>query len=207
MIMKFVLILFCVLISFEMGFTQEMSMDPLKQPEKNVFLKMMDTMMVRMDEVRDSSPVESNFTKQMIPHHQGALAMASYEIKYGKDFETIQLAKSIYAEQENEIQLMQIWLGRSADTTHQRALPDGYRLSMKKSMDRMMSDMPSDKQLNNIDQAFSLVMIPHHQAAVDMAKIVLNYSSDRQINFFARQLISSQEVEIEQMTAVIKSIK
>jgi uncharacterized protein (DUF305 family) len=140
----------------------------------------------------------------MIPHHQGAIAMANYEIKFGKNFETIQLAKSIRTEQQYEIQLMQLWLKQSSGDQHGSCLLDGFRLSMKKSMNQMMNDMPTDAQLQNVDKAFYRVMVPHHQAAVDMARAVLSYSTDQQTNFFARQIISSQEVEIEQMMASIK---
>jgi uncharacterized protein (DUF305 family) len=202
--MKHAVFFLCFLFSFRMGYTQEMRMGNMRAPNRNVFLKMMDTMMLQMAIVSDSAAVESNFMRQMIPHHQGAVAMADYEIRSGKDFATIQLAKSIRAEQENEIQLMQIWLKQPPGVKHPCALPEGYRISMKKSMDQMMSDMPADARLSDIDQAFSRVMMPHHQAAVDMARAVLRYSTDQQTNLFAQHIISSQEVEIEQMMLAIK---
>ena len=202
--MKYLIFLFFFQVSAEMIFSQKMVMSHMNQPGRNVFLGMMDTMMVQMETVLDSASVESNFMSQMIPHHQGAVAMANYEIKNGKNFETIQLAKSILTEQEEEIHLMQLWLGRPSNIHYKETLPDGYRLSMKKSMEIMMSDMPPDSVLCDIDLAFSRVMIPHHQAAVEMAKAVLRYPIDRQTELFAQHIISSQEVEIEQMTAAIK---
>jgi uncharacterized protein (DUF305 family) len=202
--MKHSFFLLCFLFSFLMGHTQEMRMENMRAPNMNIFLKMMDSMMVQMEMISDSTSVETNFMRQMIPHHEGAVAMADYEIRFGKDFETIQLAKSIRVEQENEIQLMQIWLKQSSGFKHPYALPEGYRISMKKSMEQMMSDMPADAQLGIIDQAFSRVMMPHHQAAVDMVRAVLRYSTDQQTNLFAQHIISSQEVEIEQMMLAIK---
>jgi uncharacterized protein (DUF305 family) len=202
--MKHSFFLLCFLFSFRMGHTQEMRLENMRAPNMNVFLKMMDSMMVQMEMISDSTSVETNFMRQMIPHHEGAVAMADYEIKFGKNFEIIQLAKSIRVEQENEIRLMQIWLNRRCAVKHPYALPGGYRISMKKSMEQMMSDMPADAQLSIIDQAFSRVMMPHHQAAVDMARAVLRYSADQKTNLFAQHIISSQEVEIEQMAVAIK---
>jgi uncharacterized protein (DUF305 family) len=52
------------------------------------------------------------FVRMMIPHHQGAIDMSRAILLYGKDRELQQLAKSIIAEQQNEIQLMHLWLIR-----------------------------------------------------------------------------------------------
>src|SRR5690349_12439293 len=62
----------------------------LSSSNKNIYLAMMDTMMVKMDDVPKVSSPESDFMWQMIPHHEGAIAMAKYEIGHGKDFTMIQ---------------------------------------------------------------------------------------------------------------------
>jgi uncharacterized protein (DUF305 family) len=55
---------------------------------------------------------DRTFVRMMIPHHQGAVDMSKALLLYGKDRELQQLAKSIVAEQQSEIQLMQLWLAR-----------------------------------------------------------------------------------------------
>jgi len=50
---------------------------------KSMLLKMMDSMMTEMDSVSLDASVSGDFLRQMIPHHQGAVEMAEYEIKYG----------------------------------------------------------------------------------------------------------------------------
>jgi len=86
--------------------------------EKNIFLAMMDTMMIKMKEIPTDRSTENVFIGQMIPHHEGAIEMANYEIKKGKDFRMIQLAKSILAEQTDEVQQMKFWLKQPAFPTN-----------------------------------------------------------------------------------------
>ena len=56
------------------------------------------------------------------------------------------------------------------------------------------------------DRAFLSMMIPHHQAALDMAKAALPASKDIQIRTWASSVIRSQQAEIETMTALLKPL-
>ncbi|PTA87368.1 DUF305 domain-containing protein [Kluyvera sp. Nf5] len=63
-----------------------------------------------MAAVKDSDP-DKAFAKGMVAHHEGAIAMAETELKYGKDPEMRKLAQDIIKAQKGEIEQMNKWLG------------------------------------------------------------------------------------------------
>lgn len=173
--------------------------------QKNIFVLMMDTMMTNMDNAPVGVSPAHDFIVQMIPHHEGAVAMALHEIQHGKDFTMRQLAKSILAEQTDEIRLMKLY-SRQFSAREPFNQKD-FKIRMDNTMEDMMNNMPANNRLNDVDTAFARVMIPHHQAAVDMAKVLLGFSANGQINAFAKQIISAQTIEIEQMTLFLNTKK
>jgi uncharacterized protein (DUF305 family) len=172
-----------------------------RSQSKNVFLMTMDTMMRKMDTVKTGISPDYDFMSQMIPHHQGAIEMARYEIENGRNFLTIQLAKSILAEQAVEIQQMQGYKKLFLPVDY--PLKDKFKKEMNETMDLMMRNMPADHELDDVDIAFAMVMISHHQAGIDMAKVVLKFSSDKKTIGLSKQIIASQEVEIGQMCSFL----
>lgn len=63
------------------------------------------------------------------------------------------------------------------------------------AMDKMMADMDV-KPTGDVDADFVAMMIPHHQGAIDMAKIELQYGKDPELKKLAEDIIKAQESEI-----------
>jgi uncharacterized protein (DUF305 family) len=67
------------------------------------------------------------------------------------------------------------------------------------SMHVMHAAMASVQSTGDNDVDFVRLMLPHHQAAIDMAKTQLAYGQDSQMRRLAQEIITDQQSEIELM--------
>ena len=74
-----------------------------------------------------------------------------------------------------------------------------FASEMDAGMDQMMRDMHTPGYSGNADADFLAMMIPHHEGAVEMARLVLIHGRDPLTRKLAEEIIASQVVEIEGM--------
>lgn len=82
-----------------------------------------------------------------------------------------------------------------------------FTLAMEAGMKKMMADMHQLRMTGNPDADFLAMMIPHHQGAVEMARLVLLYGRDPLVRQLAVEIITSQQVEITAMQARLPVLK
>ena len=88
---------------------------------------------------------------------------------------------------------------------HGAAMPtqsmSGAMRGNAEAMERMNGPMMEAMREADPDIAFMKGMIPHHQAAIDMARVVLEFGKDPQTRKLAEDVIREQTREIDEMKA------
>ena len=159
-----------------------------------------------------ASAFDQAFIDMMVPHHQSATEMAKLAQERAEHEELRTLAGEIIAAQAAEITQMRDWREGwfgSPETPPMDAMPLLPGIEME-DMDMDMGDgatmdMTTDieelRDADPFDLAFLDAMIAHHESAIEAGQIALDQSANPEIRSLAEEIISSQQAEIDQMTA------
>ena len=79
------------------------------------------------------------------------------------------------------------------------ATSNPFQVDMDKGMARMMDDMHRPGYSGNPDCDFLAMMIPHHEGAIDMARLLLIHGRDPLVRQLAEDIIASQTIEVAAM--------
>jgi uncharacterized protein (DUF305 family) len=151
--------------------------------------------------IKTTAKPDLDFMHGMMPHHQGAIDMSKVVLQFGKDIEIKTLAEGVIKAQTNEIGLMKEWLSK----TDQSKLPvvPASKDANDKAMATMMKNMMVPYS-GNADVDYVKGMIPHHQGAIDMAKVALKYGQNPTVLKLAHDIVASQEAEVKFMADWLK---
>ena len=166
---------------------------------------------------------DQTFLHQMIMHHVMAVVMAQPVAVGALHGELASLAGDVITTQSAEITSMQswssAWYGASSSMPGMEMMPGMQMPAVQPGMEHMpgmqpgsgmmpgmemMSGMMDMMGLNRLsggrlEIAFMLMMIPHHEVAITMAQEALARSTHEEVRQLAREIITSQSREIDQM--------
>lgn len=158
-----------------------------------------------------TADISQHFIEQMIPHHEDAIAMAEIALVKGEHVEIKQLAANIKKSQGEENEKMRAWYKSwyGADVPETDLF--GMNMSGRGGMmmhGGMMGDATDLSRLETarpFDKEFIEQMIPHHQMAIMMASMVQRGSTKPEIIQLAKDIISAQTKEINDMRSWYES--
>ena len=151
---------------------------------------------------RDDSDVERGFLAAMVPHHQSGIDMADIALDHAAAAEIKRLARAIRDTQGDEIERMELIHRRLFDAPLK---PDedahaALGLTMEEAGmghdEAMMRELASARPF---DRAFVDEMVPHHEGAIAMAKVLLERTDDAELKQLGQAIIDAQQREIAAM--------
>jgi uncharacterized protein (DUF305 family) len=83
-----------------------------------------------------------------------------------------------------------------------RAAEAPYLAENNAAMAKMMLGMAA-KPTGDVDRDFVAMMVPHHQAAIDMAIALLRYGHNEKLRHLAQEIIVTQQQEIATMRLAV----
>lgn len=168
----------------------------LQPHDQNRMMDTMHAMMSRMEAIPKTNDPEIDFAKMMIMHHQGAINMANVELQAGTNDSLKRTAQKIIAAQQAEIQQFNSIL---AAIIVDNSDP-GFTMEQMENMKK--GGKVADQQIitGDIDNDFATLMIVHHQGAIDNASAYLHHGNNAQLKAMANSIISSQVMEIQEMS-------
>ncbi len=154
---------------------------------------------------------DQHFIVRMIPHHDGAIAMADLALTRARRPEVKALARSIKDSQTQENAQMRAWYrkwyGQEAPTWSLGAgwgwqggmgghmgMGGGMGLGMQGG-----TNLAALRQAADFDRAFIEQMIPHHQMGVMMASMAQINSQHPELRSLQESMVRVQSEEISQM--------
>ena len=152
--------------------------------------------------------IDEHFIEQMVPHHDGAIAMANMALQKATHPEVKTLAKVIIEAQSKEIKDMQdwykSWFGGDVKVGNTYSMMGGMMSQGGMHMGGQQ-DLTTLENAADFDKAFIEEMIPHHQLAIMMAQMLQAGTNRPEMLQLAKNIITSQLEEITKMQGWYKS--
>ena len=152
--------------------------------------------------VQVANNIDRHFIEQMIPHHDGAVAMAKLALEKSKRTEIKTLATAIIEGQTKEIQNMRVWykdwFGKDVPKVSAGMMGGGMMSQSGMHMGGQ-EDMTILENATDFDKAFLEAMIPHHQLALMMVRMLEAGSNRPEMLQLTKNITTSQSKEIQQM--------
>jgi hypothetical protein len=102
------------------------------EPGWSELMQSMYKMHLGIESVVRSGDSDVDFVRLMLPHHQAAIDMAKAQLAYGKDPQMRRLAQEIIADQQSEIELMQLWLKQQESDSLKIDPPPAFHAKQEK---------------------------------------------------------------------------
>lgn len=153
---------------------------------------------------RPTGDVDRDFMTMMVPHHEAGILMSQAQVRYGTHAALRKMAAGDVTDQRKDNESMRGYLRgwKTAAKAVGPRSPSAAMLEDMRAMDRATAGM---KMTGNQDRDFIEMMIPHHQAAIDMSAIEMRSGRDARVKKVAKGIFDGQSKDVREMKGWYKA--
>ena len=137
------------------------------------------------------------WTRKMIEHHRGAVAMSQVLIDQGGEPRYVEMARTTIEKQQREIGELERILASGINGGAGEPIPFG-------PVEQRMHQQMMSATGGNISESWARKMIAHHQGAVDMSEALIRLGGDPEVLAMARRTAEDQRREIVHLEAMLR---
>ena len=170
------------------GSAHSMPSSPFSQAEMQMNERMM---------AATGANASETWTRKMIEHHRGAVAMSQILIEQGGEPRYVEMARMGAEKQQREIGELERMLAGGISGGSGEANPFG---PVEQGMHQRMTAASGA----NISETWARKMIAHHQGAIDMSETLIRHGGDPEVLAMARKTAEDQRREIAHLEAMLR---
>lgn len=142
--------------------------------------------------------IDRDFMTMMIPHHDAGITMSQAQVRYGKYPQLRKMAAGDVKDQRKDNASMHQYL-RGWHLTAKPVAAGSPSTAMLNDMREMDAATAHMKMTGNQDRDFIEMMIPHHEAAIEMARTEMQSGRDARVKKVAKGIFDGQSKDVKDM--------
>jgi uncharacterized protein (DUF305 family) len=151
------------------------------------------------NDMKMTGSVDQNFMLMMIPHHDAGISMSSAEEGFGSHKKLMHMAVVDVYSQKKDNRQMRKYLKKPIAADNPTGSASTADTDMMNAMHKMNQSMKDMKLTGNQDHDFITMMIPHHEAAIQMSQVELKYGKDPRVKEVAEGVLKGQSKDVKHM--------
>jgi uncharacterized protein (DUF305 family) len=167
--------------------------------DDNEMMAIMHDMSTEMNNMTMTNDADHDFAMMMKMHHQGAIDMGNKELQKGDDATIKAMAQMMITMQQTEIEELQAFIDSHTPEFSEEG--EMWGMEAMAAMERMDNNADLEVLTGDVDHDMAILMINHHQSAMDMAQSLLHHGHHDELKEMATKMIEDQSKEIKDLQA------